>query len=141
MTKVGVPWQRMVVVKLETGRRQGLSVSELLALAYVLNVAPVHLLVPPLPAPLAPLDGGRDARPEDDPNDPNDTATTYQVTPEVSVPVYRVRQFIRGYRPLPGMDARAFFSEVPAHEFAGERLDEVIAAERRYRDEDARGAD
>ena len=39
-------WTRIVVTKLETGRRQSVSVEELLALAYVLNVAPVHLLVP-----------------------------------------------------------------------------------------------
>src|SRR4051794_35558476 len=46
MVKVGIPWQRPVVANLETGRRRTVSVEELLALAYVFNVAPIHLLVP-----------------------------------------------------------------------------------------------
>jgi transcriptional regulator with XRE-family HTH domain len=43
-TRTGVKWARMVVTKLENGRRQTVSVEELLALALVFRVAPVELL-------------------------------------------------------------------------------------------------
>jgi len=46
MTAAGIAWTRLVVTKLETGRRMSVSVEELLALAYVLDVAPVHLMIP-----------------------------------------------------------------------------------------------
>lgn len=46
MTKAGVRWEYGVVTKLETGRRKALSVTELLALAYVLDVSPLSLLTP-----------------------------------------------------------------------------------------------
>lgn len=47
MTAVGIPWTRDAVVNLETGRRKRLAAHELLALAYVLDVAtPADLLVP-----------------------------------------------------------------------------------------------
>lgn len=108
MVRVGLPWKREIVANLETGRRTNITVEELLGLAYVLSVAPVHLLVPPLPSRM----WGEAA-----PNDPNDTDTELQVTPALSVPLYRVRQFIRGARPLPGVDARLFYTEVPPHEF------------------------
>ena len=95
---VGVPWERAMVAKLETGRRKSVSVMELLALAYVLNVAPLHLLV-----------------------SPDSTDEPYQVTPEVTEPSYRVRGWVRGLfmlRKLPLVgDQRLFFSEVPPDEF------------------------
>src|SRR5438105_11407018 len=46
MTAAGIAWTRLVVTKLETGRRKSVSVEELLALAYVLDVAPLHLMIP-----------------------------------------------------------------------------------------------
>ena len=47
MTEAGIPWTRDAVVNLETGRRKRLAIHEVLALAYVLDVAnPVDLLVP-----------------------------------------------------------------------------------------------
>lgn len=46
MTRVGVKWERIVVSRLETGKRQAVSVTELLALAYVLNTSPLGLLIP-----------------------------------------------------------------------------------------------
>lgn len=46
MAAIGWPWERMVVTKLENGRRQSVSVEEWLALAYLLDVAPIHLLIP-----------------------------------------------------------------------------------------------
>jgi hypothetical protein len=46
MRKRGCNWTRIVVTKLETGRRHSVSVEELLALSHVLDVAPVNLLLP-----------------------------------------------------------------------------------------------
>jgi transcriptional regulator with XRE-family HTH domain len=43
MFKVGISWEHGVITKLETGRRQAVSVDELLALANVLEVEPMAL--------------------------------------------------------------------------------------------------
>jgi len=95
MRAVGIPWERVVVAKLESGRRATVSPSELLALAYVLNVAPVHLMVPP-----------------DDPDAP------YVVTPEITRTRAAARAWIRGVAPVDDdMDWRQFFAEVPREEF------------------------
>lgn len=93
---VGVPWERAMVAKLETGRRRSISVTEWLALALVLNVAPVHLIVPP-----------------DDPDEP------YQITGKVTAADRTsVRAWIRGEAPVDGdADSRQFFAEVPQDEF------------------------
>lgn len=93
MQAVGVDWQRIVVTKLENGRRQEVSVRELLALAAVLEVAPVHLLVPL----------------EDD--------APYEVTPGREEAAVKVRAFVRGAEPLPGMDPGNYFAESPRAEF------------------------
>ncbi|MEU8711665.1 helix-turn-helix transcriptional regulator [Streptomyces sp. NPDC048663] len=96
LAALGVPWNRSVVANFESGRRPAVSVQELLALALVLDVAPVHLLVPLDPEP-------------------------YQVTPESSH-VHDsddVWRWIKGERPLPGTQttaARTFYAEVPAAE-------------------------
>ncbi|MFC8824945.1 helix-turn-helix transcriptional regulator [Streptomyces sp. NPDC057137] len=105
----GVPWERSTVAKLENGNRQNLTLTEWLALSVVLNVAPVHLLVPPYPSP-------QWDRPAGERNDPNDEAP-FQVTPELATPLYRVRRFVRGSTPLPGGDRRGFYSEIPPQEF------------------------
>lgn len=118
MRAAGVPWERGVVIKLEAGYRQSVSVVELLTLAAVLDVAVVHLLVPPYPSPLWGGEGNEAtdvARSPDDPNEPNDDAP-YQVTPGQQVPAWRVRQFVRGHRPLPGQDVWRFFGQVPPQE-------------------------
>lgn len=94
MRGAGIDWSRGVVAKIESGRRQDISVAELLALSYVLEVSPVHMLVPP-----------------DDGDEP------YQVTPQVSVPARQVREWIRGYEMLPGGDRRLYLTEVPSDEF------------------------
>lgn len=95
MTKAGVKWDRTIVTNLENGRRSAVSVEEALALAYVLDVAPVHLLVP------LESDGW------------------YAVTPGgYSTRNDRVRAWIRGTYALEGhTDLRSYFSEVPADEF------------------------
>lgn len=114
-----------VVTDLETGRRdkttgrrrRNITVDELLVLALALDVAPVHLIAPTYPAPGW---GRQDGR-----NDPND-AQLYAVTSTQEVPVYRVRSWVRGERPLPGTDARLYFTQIPSHEFDG-LLEERIA--------------
>jgi transcriptional regulator with XRE-family HTH domain len=139
--KAGLKWDRSIVANLETGRRRVISISELLTLAYVLDVALVHLLVPTYPSPL--WGEGYESRPADDPNEPNDNAP-YQVTPHLAAPCYQVRQFIRAYEPLPGQDPWKFYAQVPAHE----RLDPdelkrraAGAARRAHVGEDGDGAD
>jgi transcriptional regulator with XRE-family HTH domain len=47
MTAHGVPWSRVSVEKLENGRRGSITLQELLALALVLNVAPITLIADP----------------------------------------------------------------------------------------------
>jgi transcriptional regulator with XRE-family HTH domain len=94
MKAAGIPWERIVVTKLETGRRASVSVDELLALAAVLNVAPVHLLVPP-----------------------DDFMEPCQVTPAVTERAVYVRHWIRGEIQLPGADFREYFAEVPSTEY------------------------
>jgi transcriptional regulator with XRE-family HTH domain len=44
VTLAGVKWDRATVTKLETGRRQSLSIEELIALAKALDVPLIHLL-------------------------------------------------------------------------------------------------
>ncbi|WP_159941829.1 MULTISPECIES: hypothetical protein [unclassified Nocardiopsis] len=74
-------------------RRRQVTVDELMTLAIALQVAPVHLLVP--------LDTGGRSR----------------VTPNSDEMALRTRDFIRGFRPLPGMSGRDYYSEVPEDEF------------------------
>ncbi len=90
---VGLPWDRSIVANLENGRRASVSVEELLALAYVLDVAPVHLLVPV----------------END--------VPYRPTPVWETDSARVREWVRGREPLTSTDPRTYFSEVPTQEW------------------------
>ncbi|MEV5353283.1 helix-turn-helix domain-containing protein [Streptomyces sp. NPDC052693] len=92
MTAAGVEWNRFTVSSLESGKRQNVTVVELLALARVLDVAPVNLLVPV----------------EDE--------QRFRVTPNEVLPAHRVRPWVRGIVPLPGMDPRIFHTEVPLPE-------------------------
>lgn len=93
MVKVGIPWDRSIVANLENGRRAVVSVEEFLALAYVLDIAPVHLLVPiDDSAPLQPVAG-------------------------VTVDPGQVRAWVRGLDTIGQVDRRRYFSAVPAHEF------------------------
>ncbi|MDV9170945.1 helix-turn-helix transcriptional regulator [Streptomyces sp. W16] len=91
MTARGIRWDRSIVANLENGRRATVSVSELLALARVFDVAPVHLLVPVQEQP-------------------------FRVAEDEVYPARRVRAWIRGESPLPGTDERIFRSEVPLDE-------------------------
>lgn len=101
LSKLGVPWNRSVVANFESGRRPAVSVQELLALALVLDVAPVNLLVPLHSEP-------------------------YQVTPKGTDPqnALDVWSWMRGERPLPGASeasARLYFAEAPRWVGRGDR--------------------
>jgi transcriptional regulator with XRE-family HTH domain len=98
MAALGVPFHTSVLANLETGRRRFVTVAELLALAVVLGVAPVHLLVP-----------------VDDEGD-------YAITPNVSVPAARARAFIRGTDPLDS-DAKTYHMHVPTSELTAALFD------------------
>jgi transcriptional regulator with XRE-family HTH domain len=115
MKAVGIEWERIIVTKLETGRRASVSVEEMLALAYVLDVAVVDLVVPPWPSPLWGGTGNHAsdvARSPNDPNVPNDKEP-YQVTPTVTAECDRVRRLFYAYEPLPGMDKIRFMAARP----------------------------
>lgn len=91
MTAHGVKWDRFTVANLESGKRQSVTLTEWLALARVLDVSPLHLLVP--------LE-----------------EVEFSVTPDEALPASRVRAWVRGQEPLPGTDQRIFRSEVPLDE-------------------------
>jgi transcriptional regulator with XRE-family HTH domain len=90
-----------VVSDIETGRRgkngkrrREVTVEELLTLSYVLDVAPVNLMVPI-----------------------EETGEWILFTPEDCSLAGEVREWIRGKTPLVGQDPRGYFSEVPAREW------------------------
>ncbi|WP_280837575.1 helix-turn-helix transcriptional regulator [Micromonospora sp. A200] len=101
MTRVGISWDRSIVANLESGRRRAVSVEEWLALSFVLDVAPVHLLVPP-------TDDQRPATGGFVEVQPVGTVTT---TPGF------MRAWVRGQTPISTVDARRYFSEVPESEW------------------------
>lgn len=94
LADLGVNWNRSIVANFEGGRRPTVSVVEWLALAQVLNVAPVHLLVP-----------------TDAP-----AGTPYLVTPTREATVEDVRDWVRGIVPLNSENPQRFHQEVPPEE-------------------------
>jgi transcriptional regulator with XRE-family HTH domain len=102
MKAAGIPWERIVVTKLETGRRASVSVDELLALAAVLNCPPVMLLT-------------ADERDQPD-YEPGRVTLNYQVTPKVTSDMGGVRAWIRGAGPLDDADPRDYYAELPRGE-------------------------
>lgn len=138
LTAAGRPMNAGQVNKIEAGARGGdatraenLSVSDLLVLAAVLGVAPVHLIVP--------LDGdqGPDASlPPGDPGHPSSTAT--RLTESITVHPPAMRAWIRGQWPLairgPWNDdisdsdaMRFYFTEAPLGE-----IDERLSSRRSW---------
>lgn len=99
LTEHGPKWDRFTVANLENGKRQNVTVNELLALALVLDVAPTNLLVP------------LDDRP-------------CQVTSKRTEDADTVRAWVRGEQPLPGTDERMYFAEVSAQDMR-KRVDAV----------------
>lgn len=76
-------------------RRRFVTVDEVVALALALDVAPVHLLVPP------------DAADDDE----------YRITPTSVVTARDMRAWFRGYYPVLGRSVRDFHGEVPESEY------------------------
>lgn len=98
---VGVKWTRATVSKLETGLRQDVTLTEWLALARALDVAPIHLLTQPESA------GTTEA----------EATAPYHVTPVEVAAMNRVREWVRGLSPLGSTNPRWFYAETPAHEW------------------------
>jgi transcriptional regulator with XRE-family HTH domain len=97
--ELGMPaLNRSVIANLESGRRAYVTTDEMLALAYALDVAPIHLLVP--------LE-----------EDESVEQHRYNVTPGHPMHVPVTRQWIRGEFCPPGRDPRIYFSEVPREEW------------------------
>ena len=93
-TEAGMPsLDRSTVANIETGRRRRIGVDELLTLAYVLDAAPVHLLLP---------------RTDDDP---------VRLLPTVTVPAGQARRWVRGDEQFPDRDERTYRYEVPDSEW------------------------
>lgn len=76
MQDLGVKWSQSIVANLESGRRPDVTVVELFALAYAFSVSPLALLFPSEPA-------------------------IYAVTPDRSVDVPRMYDWVTGYLRLP----------------------------------------
>lgn len=97
-------------------RRRFVTVDEVVALALALDVAPVHLVIPP------------DAADEDE----------YRITPTSVVSVRDVRAWFRGYYPVLGRSVRDFHGEAPESEYG---LMQLAPQARTDPDEAIRGID
>ncbi|MGN6171884.1 MAG: helix-turn-helix domain-containing protein [Streptosporangiaceae bacterium] len=91
MKAAGIPWERIVVTKLENGHRASVSVDELVALAAVLNCPLVMLLT-------------------------TDETAPYQVTPTTITWMFGARGWMRGAGPLADADTRDYYAELPRGE-------------------------
>jgi transcriptional regulator with XRE-family HTH domain len=114
--EAGMPTlDRSTIANIESGRRRRIGADELLVLAYVLDVAPVHLLVP---------------RDDEDP---------FEVVPNAEVKAAQARRWIRGTDQLLGLNEKVFRTEVPESEWEGRkaRVEEAqeayLRAERQLR--------
>jgi transcriptional regulator with XRE-family HTH domain len=104
MRAAGIPWERVVVTKLETGRRASVSVAELFALAAVLNCPPVMLMT-------------ADERDQAD-YEPGRVVLNDPVTPTVTSDMGHVRAWIRGAERLDADDdPREYYGELPVDEY------------------------
>lgn len=86
---------RAVLANIELGRRARVSIDEILVLAYVLDVAPLHLFIP-----------------VDDEKTPSVRATA-----QLCVPPHVMRRWVRGWLPLPGQKSRIYRTEIPGAEW------------------------
>ena len=96
-------FNRSVLANIESGRRKYVTVDELVALAYVLDVAPIHLLVP------VEVDQTVDEH-------------FYRVCPDVFLPVPEARAWVRGSHAPFAVDPRVYYSEVPLDEWKPPQL-------------------
>ncbi|MFZ3558368.1 MULTISPECIES: hypothetical protein [unclassified Streptomyces] len=100
----------------EGRRRRFVTTDEVAALALALDVAPVHLMVPP---------------------DADDEAE-YRITPTSVVNVRDVRAWFRGYYPVLGRSVRDFHGEAPESEYG---VMQLAPQQRTDPDEAIRGID
>ncbi|MFI7452336.1 helix-turn-helix domain-containing protein [Nonomuraea sp. NPDC049714] len=115
---------RTAITNIEIGRRQKVSVDELLVLAFVLDVAPLHLLVP-VDATIGDLDPKAEAP---------DRPVLYKITPErFAIGPAAAREWVRGNFALPYTDTRIYFSEVPPEEWEPPQRPAEDVIERRGR--------
>lgn len=107
-------WPQSTVARLELGKRP-VSVSDLLALAWALDVAPVYLL------------------------DGSFQTSDVPVQQTLRIPTPHARKWIRGGEPLPGLNYRAYFENIPDDEWSaryGSLEDQRAAAAFRYEQAD-----
>jgi transcriptional regulator with XRE-family HTH domain len=109
---------RSVIANIESGRRKYVTVDEAAVLAYVLNVAPLHLLVP--------------IEVKDNVDGRNVDAHRYLATPDRFLTIGQAREWFRGNYSPPGQDPRLYFSQVPREEWkpnrpSGEAIEEAGA--------------
>lgn len=104
-------FNRSVLANIESGRRKYVTVDELVALAYVLDVAPIHLLVP------VEVDQTVDEH-------------FYGVCPDVFLPVPEARAWVRGSHAPATVDPRVYYSEVPLDEWKPPQLTSEQVVER-----------
>lgn len=95
MARVGIPWNRSIVVNIEQGRRSYITLEELLALGRVLGVPPMLLAFP------------------------FDQVREVQALPNVSVPTWEAAQWFAGRAPFPSTSDR--MEEWEAHQDAFDR--------------------
>lgn len=114
----GVPeLNRSVIANLESGRRESVTLDEVFALAYVLDVAPTHLVVPVADE----VEHHRHGRV---------TVAGYRITPTmVADSARRVRAWVRGSQTLPGVSKRFYEAERPDDDLpdAGQPPEAVLA--------------
>jgi len=113
-------FNRSVLANIESGRRKYVTVDELLALAYVLDVAPIHLLVPVEV-------------------DQTVNEHFYRACPDAFLPVPEARAWVRGSHAPAAVDPRVYYSEVPLDEWKPPQLTSEQVVERgeklqKYRD-------
>jgi transcriptional regulator with XRE-family HTH domain len=100
LANLGLPIDRSSLARLENENR-GVGVDEAIALAYALNVAPVHLMV-----------------------DTDDDAEPVAPVPGSEISPREARAWIRGVMPMIFQDPRGYFMNVPRAEFEQYQLGE-----------------
>lgn len=92
LANFNIPFEQTSIARLEKGHR-GISLNEAMQLAFVLDVAPVHLLTDP------------------------DSDEAITPVPGAELEPWEARAWIRGQRPMLMQDPRTYFSEIPRSEF------------------------
>jgi transcriptional regulator with XRE-family HTH domain len=111
LAAIGYPIEPLTLARIETGRMKRLSVDDVFALAYVLDVSPLFLMLPY---------GGEPRQYEGQTVWLSDA--TVQIAANVQpIGVYGLRAWLRGHETLPGQDDSRFNRELPPDELANLR--------------------